>query len=298
VAEGRLPVKLALTAALVIPLSFWDSFDDTIPRLICETPYFVHHRVVVMPKQFVPENLIRIARAFAEASANVPLAVLYMAPRYDVVTTYVVTGKSSNFENWRYRIELDLKSGWEPVKDIAQVNVVSGEAVLRLRKDGRVSRYPLSGRDPLKYTIDGQTFEILEIYGDLMGLDVKTEYLDGGMLPIRTCVDCVPYFHVAVRTSGELRMPTFRELVKRLAQIDVPADLSISLRQDTWFVPSGTFPLLYAFDEPTPKLPSKEEYESAKELGALVNRKSRMIYFDEYISRKRIDRGSEQIQQE
>lgn len=282
-------------AIFVISLSFWDGFEDTIPRLICQTPYFVHHRVVVMPTRFEPEYLLKIARSFAKASGNVPLAVLYMAPSYDVVRSYVVTGRGSNFENWRYRVDLDLQSGWEPIRDIAQVNVVNGEAVLRVRREGRVSRHVLRERDPLRYTIDGQEFEILEIYGDLAGSEVKTEYLDGGMLPVSRCSNCVPYFDIAVRTSGELRISAFRELVRRLARIDVPADLYVSLRQDTWFVPSSTFPLLYAFDEPTPRLPSKEEYEAAKQLRALVDRQSQMIRFGEYTGRKRIDRGSERI---
>lgn len=288
-------MSLRLAVSLAIPLSFWDGFPDTIPRLICETPYFVHHRVVVMPTRFKLEYLLKISRSFVEASKDVPLALLYMAPRYDVVGSYVSTGKDSNFENWRYRAQLDLESRAEPVKDIAQLNIIDGEAVLRVRIAGRVSRYVLTARDPLRYKIDGQEFEILEFYGDLSGKEVKREYLDGGMLSVNWCENCVTRFDVAVRTTGELRMGPFRELVKRLARIDIPADLNVSLRRDTWFVPSLTFPLVYAFDETVPRLPTREEYELAGELRALVDRESGRILFSEYIRRRRVDRGSELI---
>lgn len=293
-------MKSLWLVAFLIPLSFWDSFMYTVPRLICETPYWVHHRVVVMPKQYTAEHLIEIGRAFTEACGEVPLCVLYMAPRNDVVGSYVLSGDSGQFENWRHRLELSLKEGSEPISDIAQVNVVNGEAVLRMRKENKVSRFVLTERDPLIYTIDGQKFEVLEIYGDLQGRNVKREYLDGGMLSISECEDCLTYFDISVRTRGELEMSRFRKLVQRLARIDVPADLHVNLRRDTWFVPSGVFAMLYAFDENVPPLPSRAEYEASGELKALVSRRRNATRYDEYDVQRRVwvDRGWEPIKVE
>ena len=286
-------------AGLLIPLSFWDSFDFTIPRLLSETPYWIHHRVIVMPSAYTIENLVAVGRAFTKACGETPLCVLYMAPRNDIVGYY--SGFGLSFVNWRHRVELSLKDGWEPIRDIAEVNVVNGQAVLRVRKNGKVSRHVLTERDPLIYRIEGQEFEVLEIYGKLEGRDVKREYGDGGMLAISTCEDCVTFLDVSVRTFGELSLPRFRLLVRELTRIDIPAELQVSLRRDAWFVPSAYFPMLYAFDEEFPPLPNRAEWEAAGELGALVSRKLKEIVYYEYTydgeRRVQVERGREPLEE-
>lgn len=275
---------------LLVPLSFWDAFIYAVPRMICETPFWSHHRAVVTPKQYTAENLIDIGRAFARESRDAPVSVLYMAPRHDSLS-YVLAGHGGQFDNWQHNARLFLREGPQVIYDIAEVNVIEGEAVLRLRKDGKVSRYVLTGKDPLLFEIDGQDFEVLEFYGDLTGTNVKREYGDGGMLSISTCEDCLSSFDVSVRTRGELRMETFRKLVDQLAAVPIPADLDISLRRDTWFVPTKTFPILYAFDDEPPDIPTREEYDAAGELSAWVIRSKKTVRLSEWIDGNRVHRG-------
>jgi len=273
-------VKLLWLWALLIPLDFWYTFEYTIPRLISETPYWVHHRVIIIPSDYRAEELIRVGRAFTKACGETPLCVLYMAPGNNYLASY--SPRSVHFDNWRYNVELFLRDGWQPIPDIAEVNVVDGEAVLRMRKDGKVSRYVLTGKDPLIYRIEGQEFEVLEIYGRLSGREVKREYEEGGTVVISTCEECVTYLDVSVRTKGQLDLARFRKLVQQLARIQVPADLQVSLRRDPWFVPTSMFPMLYAFDERLPALPSRREWAEAGELAALVSRRRKQIIYYEY----------------
>ena len=269
-------------AALLVPLSFWDSFNFTIPVLICETPYFVHHEVVIMPSDFTKGNMVTVARAFAEKCRDLPIAILYLAPRADFVLHYV-TNSPRGFGNWRHSMGLSAEEGWPPVSEIAEVNVVNGEAVLRMRKNGKVSRTVLGGRDPLKREIDGQEFEILEIYGSLMGRDVKRRYEDDGMLSISECENCVSYFDIAVRTAGPLEWGAFRKLARQLSRLKVPSDLRIHLRRDAWFAPRIQSARIYAFDQMTPPLPTRREYDDGGPLVAYVNRTRREIQYFEYV---------------
>ena len=241
-----------------------------------------------------------MGRAFAARCGKGPVCVAYLAPRVGFLDAYLP--RSFGFENWKHYVEeVFPRTPWGPVPDVAQVNVVNGEAVLRVRREGKVWRRVLTERDPLIYEIEGQKFEILEIFGELGGREVKLELPEESTATVRMCDDCVTYIDVAVRTRGELDLARFRELVRRLAQVALPADLHVRLRRDAWFVPACRFPTLYVFDEEFPPLPNRAEWEAAGELGALVSRKLKEIVYYEYTydgeRRVQVETGREPLEE-
>ena len=169
-----------------------------------------------------------------------------------------------SFEGWSSRLNLAIRDGDEPIADFAEVNVIRGNAVLRLRLGGKVTRTVLYGQDPLFVPADGRLFEILEytaVFGD-------TPSNQGGTWRLK-CDSCVAGISVFLRTTGEVDETQLRNAAVSLQAIAPSLHLTAHLRRDSWFVTHTHFPFLYAFDEGA-TLPTAAEYRASQEVFAYV----------------------------
>jgi hypothetical protein len=228
-----------------------------------ESKVYVHHEILLADKAYTPENLLPIARDFVSRFLDRPFAVLRIAPDRDALIGYDGKGITDpNFANWAYRLQRFIQSGQEPIPTIAEVNLVDGEAVLRIRNSGKVSRVVLTARDPLFVEHGGRRFEILEISGRLVGPPgAEREGLLSDPSRPRTfiCPNCTDYIYVYVRAQWPMERKTVDALAARLGSLGKEAVVYVFVRPDSCFAEYTYFPFLYAFEE-TFRIPTEEEY--------------------------------------
>ena len=127
---------------------------------------------------------------------------------------------------------------------VAEAISVAGNAVLRIRQaDGSISRQVLSGEDPLKVTLPGNTFEI--VHFDLTG-------------PSRLGLQEAVF--VFVRAHSSFDVTEGAALFKKLAPLFPGFGVAVEIRNDAWFVYQQRYPFYNPFNEDR-STPSQQEYE-------------------------------------
>jgi hypothetical protein len=223
------------------------------------TDSYIKRAVVVTPRDFTNTGLERLAREFVQEAGRVPFGVLYIATDSHTWGYYTSKGATDmTFEGWSSRMVRSLRDGWEPLANIAEVNIIEGEAVLRFRRSGAVGRIVLTGHDPLDLGKSASMqSEILEMQSAIRRELVNSEG------PHFRCKDCLQSVELFVRMRPEINMAELERIGKRFAPLARQADLIIVARTDPWFVESVRFPMLYAFEVALP-LPSFDQYRRGR----------------------------------
>jgi hypothetical protein len=132
--------------------------------------------------------------------------------------------------------------------ELAEMISIGTNAVLRMRDaGGKVSRRVLAGRDPLQLEVQGDRLEIV-----YFGFSAPGPY-------ILQCVD------VYIRTDASLRTEVGLELLGALRPIFPDLEVSVSLRNDAWFILEPSYPFYNPLIEDQ-QPPTEEEYRKNRTL--------------------------------
>lgn len=205
--------------------------------------------VLISPDEFSPRRVEAISRDFLKAEQD-KFAIRKLSifvDEHDARRT--VFGKSTTdvtYAGWRQ----DYEAYGKEALPMAQTIAIRGDAVLRWRDaGGRIGRKVLAGSDPLLIRLQGHTFEILEL----------------AMWKLRPYVFPQPtdpmWVSAAVQTppTSLSRLRAFAALLlKRFER----SEMSISFRNDTWFLTNEAFPVVYRFGQAL-NPPTEREYRRA-----------------------------------
>jgi hypothetical protein len=241
-----------------------------------ESPSFAGESVLLSGRPFTEGNLLPIARNFVNRFLGKPFAELKLAPNRDGFNYGAKLSPSVTFATWRSWLQIGFDRGVEPRAALAEVIIIGGDAVLRIRNQGKVSRVVLTARDPLVFAHGGHRFEVLHLFGRLVTAPPteRQKRLKGRELPRVSgfdasktipCPGCSTHIDIYVRTAWPLDLATLDGLTKRWAKLAPDTHLQVGARPDAWFVQDNTFPILYAFDEEF-RIPSEEEHRKTPHL--------------------------------
>jgi hypothetical protein len=148
------------------------------------------------------------------------------------------------FDHWRELYDAASTSK----NEFAEVIAIGGNAVLRVHDGGGgVTRKVLAGRDPLQIDIANNRFEILN-------------FSFGSTSPAVS-----RWVAVSVRTAAPLELESGEQLFQRLEPILANFLLTVSLRNDAWFIYDGGYPFYNPFVE-YPAPPTADEYNKTRTL--------------------------------
>jgi hypothetical protein len=252
-------------ASLAVLFSACATSEEITLRIV--SPVYIVQRSIVPRHEFRPAVIRELAVRFVRMSAGVPFATLYIDTDVDQYGRYSNKGLDSlTYENWVHRLTSALAGGELPIPNIAQVDVIDREAVLRTRLNNRVSREVLTRVDPRLVSVKGTRFEILHFTA------APNETAVPGTLNIN-CSECISFLTVFARTNGSISRSGACDLASALKHLAPGLSISVSVRRDPYFVTSGDFPMLYAFDDEH-AIPSKAEYQRGPEAGCVVDSRS------------------------
>jgi hypothetical protein len=223
-------------------------------RLDVSCPEYVQRAMIVEPARFSVGTARMIGQEFLRQHPQVTFGKLIIATSKEYLAYYSGKGTSgSDFENWQHRMTLNKRDGWEPIQDIAEVQVIAGSAILRLQRGGAVSRVLLSGRDPLKIIQDG-SYEILDFAG------VASPDAEGKGR-------CLDHLSVFLEAKSKISESVLNQIAASFQKLVPATDLFLSVRNDAWFVSHSDFPPIYAFSEDgNSPFPNKKQYMEGKEM--------------------------------
>ncbi|MBI3684114.1 MAG: hypothetical protein HY235_27390 [Acidobacteria bacterium] len=121
------------------------------------------------------------------------------------------------FKAWAKRCK---RFATEPLR-LAEMVMLNGDAVLRIRDGLETRRIVLAGEDPLRHRVSDSAFEILDLN------------ISRAILP----------FRVFARSRDTLSVPVTEELYKRLQKALPTSAIYVVARNDPWFFSHGA---LYA----------------------------------------------------
>lgn len=152
----------------------------------------------------------------------------------------------SNFANWRFRVGQMIADGFHPPTAFAEIMLVDGQAVVRLRVHGKISRQVVGARDPLTIAIPGGKCEILHFFAR-PNADRSVRRSDVAGLE---CRDCIGYLTIALKCTREVTQDDAHVVLRYLERLwPSPKEAVVCFRTDEFFYDLGEFPMLYAFGE-------------------------------------------------
>jgi hypothetical protein len=273
VAQRELPVSYAplARAALLYGLAAVVSAQPrreplTNTALAVESPVYVRH-TVVLPLQFDDEALMTLAERFLARFKGVPFATMYVGTEWQYTMSYPFKGPDhTSLEGWFNLVRRRFQEGLAPPTPLAEVNILSQQAILRIRASGKVRRLWLTGDDPLIFRVGSTEYEILEYFA--------RPYVPPAKRPIYEvkCADCVSSIVVFVRCRSGVN-PSHEAAIQRIFQAKTrQADVFVVVGPDHYFVRESDFPLLYAFEEEV-RIPTPGELKARKSFVVFIPRK-------------------------
>lgn len=224
-------------------------------RLI--SPLYVQERLTVVPEMFTEGNIRTIASSFVNRFRRVPVASLYIESEVERYGYYSNKGiDHSSFANWHYRVLRAMEDGELPIARIAEVNILSGQAVLRMRINDHVGRVVLTERDPFFLRIGNKRYEILEIVARYDGTVAGRSFV--------SCDTCLTEFEVFVKSEDRVSLNQACAVAAFLEAPVKPLMVNVDLRKDHFFVTSPLFPMFYGFDS-SPRIPTAEQFRLSPE---------------------------------
>lgn len=147
---------------------------------------------------------------------------------------YLAGATEMTYATWRGLYD---KYG-EPLLPMAEMVAIGDAAVLKVRYwDCKVYRKVLRGVDPLEIRIPGFRGEVLHVAYSLIPESLRDESNERIWL------------HFYVRTDMELGKVPGVAVVGHLQRLAGMRNVSVSMRNDIWFIESDSFPLVYRFAE-------------------------------------------------
>jgi len=114
----------------------------------------------------------------------------------------------------------------------------------------RTKRVILLGeKDPLVRRIDGAEVEILHIVFQSLAKGKKI----WGRKVMR--------LQFYARTRSTVSTDLARKLLWEMRELSGMPELTVALRNDAWFIEDSAFPIIYPFDGPVRRIPTKQEYQ-------------------------------------
>jgi hypothetical protein len=224
---------------------------------------------IVDQAEFTESNVLALARQFVSDNHDRLFASLWIGTDRDRLR-YYISGKGvihSSTERWLSRLTDSVREGWDPVDNIAEVDVIAGDAVLRARINSSLKRVVLTQRDPLVIVIQERKYEILYFVVRPVNSIHRRE---------REAKFRVSLF---VRVHGTLCQGQFHEFARRIARLSPQGDFYIGVREDNWF-DAEDFPMAYAFEGPI-TVPTVQEYEDGRHIGTWIRGGSREVEIGE-----------------
>jgi hypothetical protein len=229
---------MKVTFVLVASLAIVSGADERVSSITANG--FVSEAWIVPAEAFTTERLQERARAFLRSHATASFGQLELSVGPGV---RFYGGKGTDHvsvENYFYRLHFAYPDGVQAYGDIACLIKIGRSAILRIRKDGRVSAFNVSDAAfPLPGSAEG--YEILHL----------------APLFFRRSVVGVEVF---IRSRGGMTREGVRKLAKELRVLRPQLRIWVFARTDAWFVTHPGFPFLYAFDDPV-MVPTLEEYQ-------------------------------------
>ena len=148
------------------------------------------------------------------------------------------------YDHWRGLYDSAANSP----NEIAEMISIGADAVLRMRDaNGNINRRLLAGKDPLHIEVQGDQFDV-----------VYLAFSGSGPYALHR-VDA--YIRASAKLKAEVGLQLLRVLQSKLQELEV----SVSVRNDAWFIHEPTYPFFNPFTEAlTP--PTAEEYDRTKTL--------------------------------
>ena len=225
-------------------------------------PEYVQQAAVLTADEFSLETVRTLGLEFLRKHRGVPFGKLLLAKSADYLRYY--SGKTDqSFDNWEYQLRFSEEHGWQPIQDIAEVDLISGNAIIRMRQGPEVVRILLTDHDPLKSFLQESQYEIINFAGKQFR-EVRGK-------------SCLSDFTVFLRSRGSLNMAPIRRAGKVIRRLLPPdADIRLLARNDSWFISEPQFPAVYAFgDRGETVIPTRAQFHDSPEVSLFLRGKTR-----------------------
>jgi hypothetical protein len=242
-----------LSVLLVLGSTACWALDEIVGDLSDDTSVI---QVRVLPiSKFNRADIKELAGRFlGSASKGRNLAVLSMFADRNVAALETGVSCESGYPQWRAYYH-------NPPKDaLAAADVISigKDAVVRLRTpDGTIVRDVIRGTDPTQFSVDGATFEILQVSGR-----VRSRFEGCG---VPGSIDPVIYLKTSSNLTEELCQRATSLLTVRLDK----KQIWTHFRNDHWFL-CGQFPIWYPYSAPA-QPPSEKAYYALPDFSCSVS---------------------------
>ncbi len=209
--------------------------------------------VVVRKEQFVFPNMERLAQRFLRRAGTSRRVVAVSVYPTRQIASLLSGMNCGSFRQWRAYYD-----GF-PQDSLVAASVVAigADAAVRLRSaDGTIKRQVVRGRNPMEFSVGGETFEILAISDRTISRFEKCRGA-GTQLPV-----------VYVQTNAPLTLRLCEEATAVLSARLRTGNVSVNYRNDRWFVVGTSFPIMYPYAPPT-QPPTEVEYNRGVQIGCM-----------------------------
>jgi hypothetical protein len=220
-------------------------------------PGIVDRAIVVDKAQFTAGAIERVAHEFVAQNAKQKVLLrLTVGTDHDELMASLTGSPNNTYEKTKRGIE----TVGLPKQPIAQVWARGGAVVLRYRDAGGYWEKLLSGgADPTRFVESGVEFQLLHFQLFEAGAAVKPER--------RYSI----HLYLLVRPKMSIR--SAMGITRRLYQLTGLPLVSVSIRQDRWFIEDPAYPLVYRFTEPI-ELPNDFQYTFGPRVGCIFDAKT------------------------
>jgi len=205
-------------------------------------------RTIIVPKpQLTVTGTERLSRDFLSevTKAAVQLAVLSIFVSREDVAIARFENRDS-YKQWMVFYTRAAQAA-HPTAEMVSVN---GNAVLRVQDiNGRETEKSLAGNNPLRFELDGASFEVLVINSRPAA-------------PLDACKPSLS-MSVYVKSSAPLDLKKTDDATREIAGLFRSKSIVTNFRNDTWFISFGGFPVIYPFSTDTTP-PTEDAYNASR----------------------------------
>jgi len=207
---------------------------------------YVRGTLVVPSKDLTAGAAERIARQAFEENSNKQLVHVEIFCEEDYPPFHSFLLSHVGYDWWKHGFEN------VPRFPMARLVAIEGNAVFEYGDGEHIQRKVLAGSDPLLVTVGASTFRVL--YFAFVPITVRRpQELDADRLKI------------FAETDQALDPIAGKDLFAALNRLIPLTDISLFIRNDTWFLDIAGYPLIYPFrHEETP--PTKEIFQKSHTL--------------------------------
>jgi hypothetical protein len=229
----------------------------------------VRRVLVVPPAELNLRRAVELSRRFlADNQGRYRLQLLYIGGDAGEAVRYSA-GKSPlhiDYEYWRILFHRYGRSS----TPLAEMLAMPGGATLRWHdpRSGQVDRVLLAGRDPLRLRLGAVEFEILHVAPVPLP---EHEQVPGG----EAC-----RVHIHLRTQQRFKKSDVRRAMLFLRNRLRLTEITVQVRNETWFLVDYLFPVVYRFDRSF-RAPSEKEWLAAPE-GYCASSKKEIVCAGQY----------------